>query len=256
MVPLGALNEKEKVTLSVGDEPTSLSSAGVPVEIRSRPGCPLLVDAGQWAAAEQFGILRARLLNARTKSGIRSLLVTSPQKRDGKSFTSLNLAISLAQLQNERILLVDGDLRLKGITEILELRQHTGLAEFLQRFAPFHDCVKATSLSHLYVVPAGTIAGNSLPAILEGPCLSNFLNEAKREFDFIIVDSVPALAPIADFELLLAACDGALLVVHLRKTARGAVEFTTQRLRDKLLALVVNNAEVDKHTDYHVNYVA
>ena len=256
MVPLGALKEKEQTTLSVGNEQTSLSSVRAPVEIRSRPGRPLLVDPGQQAAAEQFAILRARLLNARTKSGIRSLLVTSPQKRDGKTFTSINLAISLAQLQSERVLLVDGDLRLQGITGVLGLRERTGVADFLQRFATFQDCITPTSLPQLYVAPAGKILGNSLPAILEGPRLPDFLNEAKQEFDFIIVDSVPALAPIADFELLLGACDRALLVVHLRKTAREALDFTVQRVRDKVLGVVVNNTECDKHTDYHPDYVA
>lgn len=256
MVPLGALDEKEKVTLNVGEGQTSLSSSCVPVEIRSRPGYPLLVDPGQRAAAEQFGILRARLLNARAKSGIRSLLVTSPQKRDGKTFTSINLAISLAELQSDRILLVDCDLRLQGITQVLGLEQRSGVADFLQRFSSFQDCITATSLPRLYIAAAGNVLGDSLPAILEGPRLPEFLNEAKREFDFIVVDSVPALAPIADFELLLGACDGALLVVRLRKTAREALDSTVQRIRDKVLGVVVNSAETDKNIDYHSNYVA
>jgi capsular exopolysaccharide synthesis family protein len=257
MVPLGALNEKEKISLSGDDEQTSLSSAGAPVEISSRPGYPLLVDPGQRAAAEQFGILRSRLLNARSKFGIRSLLVTSPQKRDGKTFTSINLAISLAELQSDRILLVDGDLRLQGITQVLGLEQRSGVADFLQRFSSFQECITATSLPRLYIAPAGNVLGDSLPAILEGSRLQEFLNEAKKKFDFVVVDSVPALAPIADFELLLEACDGALLVVRLRKTAREALDFTVQRVREKVLGVVVNNTDSDKHTDYHSgNYVA
>jgi len=254
MASTAALNEKDHTTLGLS-ESGPLAYAGESVELRSRPGCPLLVDPGQSVTAEQFGIIRTRLLNARSKTGIRSLLVTSPEKRDGKTFTSLNLAISLAQLQNERILLIDGDLRLKGITRNLELGQKVGFADYLQRFAPFQACIHATSLSHLCIVPAGNVMGTSLPAILEGQPLPNFLNTAGQEFDLIIVDSVPVLAPIADFELLLAACDGALLVVHLRKTARGAVDVTSQRLGNKLLGVVINNAEFDKHADYHASYV-
>lgn len=254
MASTAALNEKDHTTLGLS-ESGPLAYARGSVDLQSRPECHLLFDPSQSITAEQFGIIRARLLNARSKTGIRSLLVTSPEKRDGKTFTSLNLAISLAQLENERILLIDGDLRLKGITRILELGQKTGLAGYLQRFAPAQECIHTTSLSHLYVVPAGNIVGTSLPAILEGPRMPSFLNTAGQEFDFIIVDSVPVLAPIADFELLLAACDRALLVVSLRKTARGAVDLTSQRVGNKLLGVVINNAEFDKRADYHASYV-
>src|SRR5262249_36337057 len=91
---------KERLAGSLKDEERPSDSEGeAPVEIRSPPTYPLLVDPEQRAAAEHFGILRARLLNARAKSDIRSVVIASPQKQDGKSLTSANLAISLAQLQ-------------------------------------------------------------------------------------------------------------------------------------------------------------
>jgi capsular exopolysaccharide synthesis family protein len=222
--------------------------------LQSHASCTLLIDPEQKAAAESFGILRARLLNARTKSGIVSVLVTSPQNRDGKTFTSLNLAISLAQLQNERILLVDGDLRRNGITRVLGVEQHTGLADFLQRVAPFEDCVRATTLSHLYCAPSGNVFPDSLPALLEGALWPEFLRKAKQQFDLIVVDSVPVSARIADFELLLASCDSALLVVRLRQTNREAMDFSTLQMQRKLLGVVVNNIEPRASLDYRSNY--
>jgi capsular exopolysaccharide synthesis family protein len=224
------------------------------VILRSNATYPLLVDPRQRAAAEYFAVLRSRLLNARNKTGIHSVVITSPQKQDGKSFTSLNLAISLAQLQQLRILLVDGDLRLRGATRVLGIEQNVGLADFLHDLVPFEDCIRATNLSHLFVASAGNFADESLPAILEGVRWPEFIQKAKQEFDLVIVDSVPVSAPIADFELLLNACDAALLVVHVRKTTRASMSSAVNRMQGKLLGVVVNNKEHRLELDYHSPY--
>ena len=246
------LTVKKEIAMQVSE--LSYPQASAPVELRSKPACPLITDPEQRPAVEHFGILRARLLNACHKSGVRSVLVSSPQRQDGKSFTSLNLAISLAQLQRMRVLLVDGDLRLKGITRNLELESSIGFADYLQEWAPFEDCVKATTLPHLSVAPAGTVSAESLPAILEGARWPEFIQRAKQEFDLLIVDSVPVSAPIADFELLLNACDAALLVVHVRKTNREAMDVSANRMQGKLLGVVVNNKEFQPGFDYNSGY--
>jgi capsular exopolysaccharide synthesis family protein len=214
-----------------------------PVELRSNAKYPLLVDPQHKQAAEYFGILRTRLLNARAKSGLGSVLVTSAQKQEGKSLICINLAISLAQLNRDRILLVDGDLRMKGLSSVLELEQAPGLSDFLQDRTSFEACVRATSLSHLSVVSAGEIAEELVPAALEGPRWVEFLDLAKRDFGLIVVDSVPITAPIADFELLLAGCDSALLVVQLRRAKWEALEVASARMNGKLLGIIVNNSE-------------
>src|SRR5579885_2891785 len=82
-------NEQERLVISRSEPP---------VELRSTASYPLLVDPEYRAASEHFAILRARLLKARQQSGIHTLVIASPQKQDGKSLTSTNLAISLAQL--------------------------------------------------------------------------------------------------------------------------------------------------------------
>jgi capsular exopolysaccharide synthesis family protein len=249
------LRVEKEIAFSICDpQKPSYSQDRALVVLRSNSGYPLLVDPEQGAAAEHFGVLRARLLNARSKSGLCSVLISSPQQRDGKSFVSVNLAISLAQLQQFRILLVDGDMRLKGTTRGLQLGQETGLADFLQHFAPFEECVKATTLPHLHVAPAGNVAGQSLPAILQGARWPEFLQRGKQEFDLIIVDSVPVSAPVADFELSLNACDAALLVVHIRKTKREALELVTTQMQGKLLGVIVNNKDLPAAFGYDASY--
>jgi capsular exopolysaccharide synthesis family protein len=220
------------------------------VEIRSCPETPLILHPEQRAANEHFGILRARLLKISKNSQVHSFLVTSPQRQDGKSYTSVNLAISFAQLQQERVLLIDGDLRLRGLTHMLRLKERPGLADFLRQKASLEECVKATSLSHLCVLPAGNVQEDGLPAILEGFRWPEFLEATKQQFELVVVDSVPVSAPIADFELLLNACDAALLVVGMRRTSREAVDSCLQRVQHKLLGVIVNRIEPGTQDEY------
>lgn len=224
------------------------------VELRSDPAYPLLIDPAQKEAAEYFGIIRTRLLNARSKSELHTVVITSAQKHEGKSLTCLNLSISLAQLQKERILLIDGDLRVRGVTRLLQLQSNTGLSDFLTKRAPFEHCIKATNLSHLYVAPAGQLEEDSLPAILAGASWPEFLRQAKELFGLIIVDSVPVCAPIADFELLLSACNAALLVAHMRKTKREALDSAAQQLGGKLIGVIVNNTDSHAGSNYQYYY--
>lgn len=219
------------------------SQGAEPIQLQSSRKYPLLLDPDHKEASEYYSILRTRLLNARAKSGLCSVLVTSAQKQEGKSLICVNLAISLAQLKRDRILLIDGDLRMKGITGLLDMHQKTGLGDFLQDRVSFDACVRETNVSHLCVTGAGQIAEELVPAALEGPRWLEFLDLAKRDFGLIVVDSVPVTAPIADFELLLGACDAALLIVRLRRARWNSLEIASARMNGKLLGVVVNNSD-------------
>lgn len=223
----------------------------VPVSI-SPDSCPLIRN--QKDAVEHFGVLRTRLLTARVNQRVSSILITSALRQEGKSFISINLAVSLAQLSKHRILLIDADLRVRRISELLGVQKSVGLSDFLNSGSPFESCLRRSALSHLWVAPAGTASPEFIPAVLEGSRLPEFMRRAKQEFDLIIVDSVPASAPIADFELLLTACDSVLLVAHLRKTTRNALDLAAQKTNGKLLGVVVNNADVVPGSEYYSDY--
>ncbi|MGH9429449.1 MAG: hypothetical protein ACRD2L_24450, partial [Terriglobia bacterium] len=116
---------------------------------------------------------------------------------------------------------------------------------------PFSAVVQKTSLSCLSVVGAGNTMDGSLPQVLEGVRWAEFLQAAREEFDVVIVDSLPAAAPVADFELLQAPCEALLLVVRMRSTTREGLMRAVQRVdRKKLIGVVVNDADAVK---YHNN---
>src|SRR5579872_3322931 len=114
--------EKSEAEITAEELQAANEENGHVVKLRADANYPLLVDREQAIASEPFSVLRSRLLNLQAKSGMRSLIVTSAQKGEGKSLVCLNLAISLAQLERHRILLVDGDLRVKGISQLLRIR--------------------------------------------------------------------------------------------------------------------------------------
>ncbi len=238
----------------LGDEQQADNDNANVVRVHADASYPLLVDQEQVIASEHFGVLRSRILSLQAKSGMRSLIITSAQKGEGKSLISTNLAISLAQLERHRILLVDGDLRVKGVSQLLGLTEARGLSDFLRGEAGIESCVQPTSLPYLWAAGAGTQSEEGLPTILEGSKWPEFLERAREVADLIIVDSVPVAAPIADYELLSAACDATLLIVHLRKTVREALSLTLQQMNGKLIGVVINNQEPRVGFDYYSYY--
>lgn len=202
-------------------------------------------------AVEHFGILRSRILNARCKQGICTILISSSLRGEGKSFTAANLAASVAELKNDRVLLIDGDLRMRAITKLTGLQEAPGLAGYLEHRSTFEDCIRSTTLPGLSIAPAGVSVSAPVATLLEGVGLPEFIRRAKQGFDLILVDSVPASAPLADFELLLSACDAVLLVTRLNSTTRSALQISTQKVGSKLLGVVVNNANPRSSSEYY-----
>lgn len=228
---------------------------GDPVELRPDLDYPTVLDRSEQRGAEAFGILRSRLLSMHATLGARSVLITSAEIEEGKTLIALNLAISFGQLGQKRVLLVDGDLRRRGISHLLRLEHSMGLNEFLQQGKPFAQVVQRTTFSELSVVPAGNPPAGSLPRVLEGPRWAEFLEQAREQFELIIIDSLPAAAPFADFELLLAPCETALLVVRMRKTTREGIARAMQRIdRKKLLGVLVNDTKSSGYYSYSRYY--
>ena len=222
------------------------------------PNYPLLLPQHEGenhnnvVAFESFGILRSRLLGVHKKLGIQSVVITSAEARDGKTIVASNLAMSLGQLGNKRILLVDGDLRAGHATRILKRRHLPGVGDFLRGGKRFEAVIHAAECSSLWIAPTGSVSKHALPEILEGPRWSEFLEQAKRSFDLILVDSLPASAPVADLELLATPCDAILIVVHIRRTHRAALKRASARLdQKKFLGVIINNSAEIYDYDYH-----
>ncbi|HEY3973298.1 MAG TPA: CpsD/CapB family tyrosine-protein kinase [Candidatus Sulfotelmatobacter sp.] len=193
---------------------------------------------------EEFRTLRSRLYHMREKMTLKSLLVTSALPKEGKSFTSANLAQVVVRQHGRRALLIDGDLRGPRLHQVLGTTPGPGLAEYLQGKNDEFSVMQRGPMENLFFIPAGT--GIEDPAEMVGNGrLKILLQRLEHLFDWIIIDSPPAV-PVADASLLAKACDGVLMVVRSNSTPsemarRARLEFPDQAM----VGVVLNGTRED-----------
>jgi capsular exopolysaccharide synthesis family protein len=203
------------------------------------------------AAVEAYRSLRTRLSKRQAKNGMRSLVVSSASQGEGKTLTAFNLALCYARMENFPLLVVDADLRGQGLSRLLGEPESPGLAKILEEGCDYSTAILSTDFAGLYVLPAGSGA-SSPPELFSGSQWSEFMGWATETFRMVIVDSPPVLN-MADFDLLMGACDSALLVVRSRKTVSAALSKILAEVDPAKLAGVVFNASEDpvKGYGYH-----
>jgi capsular exopolysaccharide synthesis family protein len=212
--------------------------------------------APQSLAAEQYRSLRTRIRNAENGRLLRSIVVTSPNKGDGKSLTAANLALTMAQEFQQRVLLVDADLRRPSIARLFGIADTPGLSDILMGGAEIDDAVVALSPHHLSVLPSGIVPSH--PAELLGStAMRRLLDSLRTRFDRILVD-MPPVAPLADVSIASGLVDGLLMIVRAGVTPKPAIERALSGLdTSKVLGLVLNDAgEGSGSYGYGYDYVA
>jgi len=183
-----------------------------------------LEDKGSPVAEAYFSLVTS-LRFATDRGAPKSLLVTSARAGEGKSSTTLALAMSFARLGNS-VLLIDGDLRKPVFTGSAD----RGLSMLLTSDGHLADHTARTKLENLYLMTAGAVPPN--PAeLLASPRLKSLITEATEQFDIVIVDGPPVLG-LADAPLLSATCQSTLMVIESRKTRTKAALNAIARLKD------------------------
>lgn len=205
------------------------------------------------AAGESYRALRTRLMRLQALNGLRSIVISSTVAGEGKTLSTLNLGLSYAQLKDERVLIVDADLRTRGLTQLLGTSSAIGLAEILAGKTQFEDAVLATEMPNLYVLGGGTLSV-SPPELFSGERWKEFVGWATECFKIVLIDS-PPLIPLSDAELISAACDGVLLVVRARTTQREQLQRSCNHIDNKkLLGLIFNATDVQGKGGYYHGY--
>jgi len=197
---------------------------------------------------EEFRTLRSRLYHMREKMTLKKLLVTSALPKEGKSFTSSNLAQVLVRQHGRRVLLIDADLRGPRLHLMLGTTAGPGLSEYLQGKNDEFSIMQRGPLENLFFIPSGT--GIEDPAELVGNGkLKTFLQRVEPLFDWIIVDSPPAI-PVSDASVLAKACDGVLMVVRSNSTPCDVARKAREEFPDQSLIGVVLNGTSDDAASY------
>ena len=193
------------------------------------------------AAAEQYRQLRTRLAHAEGANNLRTVLVTSPQKGEGKSITSANLALTMAQELQRRVVILEADLRKPSMQQLFGLPPGPGLTEFLLGAAELKDVMRFLPDHNLTVIHAGSAAAN--PAELLGStAMRRLLDTLRTQFDRVILDTPPVL-PLADVAVLAPLVDGSLMVVRAGVTPKPAIENALRAFdSSRLLGIVLNDS--------------
>ncbi|HSS20843.1 MAG TPA: CpsD/CapB family tyrosine-protein kinase [Pyrinomonadaceae bacterium] len=194
------------------------------------------------AYCEQFRSLRTRILQAGEREGMRTFVITSGGMGEGKTLTALNLAWLLAQTEGVRALLIDSDLRQPCVSDYLAIDAPRGLSEVLGGELSLREAVVRLDPAGLYLLPGGQ-ARDDVAEMLSGPTYASVIAEARRLFDYIIIDA-PPLGIFTDSSILIDRADGALMVVRAGKTRYSMADKLLKQLpRERMLGVVLNRAD-------------
>ena len=216
--------------------------AVVPVDPPPDPR-PIAISEPGHVAVEAYRGLRTNLAFLGLDRAIKVIQLTSSMAGEGKTTTSANLAVVLAQA-GHRVALVDADLRRPRIHEVFGLPQTPGFIDMLlgedAKNAVNHVDIEGNRLS---VYTSGSVPSNP-SEMLSGRRVRQLLNEMGGHYDYVIVDSAPIL-PVSDSVALAGAVDGVLVVVHAGRITTDEVVETVERLdriSAPILGLVLNQA--------------
>jgi polysaccharide biosynthesis transport protein len=203
---------------------------------------------------ESYRNLRSSLLfMAETGTRPHTLLVTSSVPNDGKSLTAANLSITLA-MGGARVLLVDADLRKGGLSHRFGIDAETGMHEVLADGKDWRSLLKKTNVANLWLLPRGSTTQRSGEFFL-GPVMDKFLQDSKKEYDYVIIDTAPVMAA-DDVTSLAPRVDGVIFVIRAEYTsarvARAALDMLYQR-KSRVLGIVFNSVRATG-SDYYAYY--
>jgi capsular exopolysaccharide synthesis family protein len=203
---------------------------------------PMSLARPQSAFAESFRALRTTLLLSAAGKPPKVLLVTSSVPGEGKTTTSINCAVALAQ-NRCRVLLVDADMRTGGLQARLALDHSDGLSQCLTGSGePQTAVVAMPGLPDLHILFAG-IRPPAPAELLGSDQMRDLLEQWRNDYDYIVIDTPPVLA-LTDAAILASMSDGILLVVRTGVTRRQTLCRTRDLLRGvqtRTIGVVLND---------------
>jgi protein-tyrosine kinase len=205
-------------------------------------------------AAEQYRSLYYRLERMRELRPMKVVGVTSALPGEGKTVTTVNLALAAARANmDRRILLIDADLRRGQVAEVLGIKGRPGLSELLSGDREVRDVVRRFQSTQMAVITAGGTPEEPTQALASAR-MKEFLRMLREHFDEVYLDLPPTL-PFADAGILGHQSDGLLMVVRANVTSAKAVNQAVEQLGGSpIVGCVLNGAEMSD-TPYMKNYL-
>lgn len=215
----------------------------------------LLLNANSsFYVQEAYNTLRTNIRFAIPGEGCKRLCVTSSVAGEGKSTTTLNLAISFAD-NGSRVLLIDADMRRPSLARLLIEQHNPGLSNVLAGICDVQDAIHKGIRPNLDVMFAGEIPPNPLE-LLGHARMGELLNEMSALYDVILLDT-PPVGVVSDACEVANVTDGVLLLVHQHQTDKDSVTRSLKQLElsgAKLLGFVMNGVLDEGGKGYKYRY--
>ena len=194
---------------------------------------------------EQYKIFRTNVLSLNKGNSSKVIMLTSSIHSEGKTVTSLNLAMAIAQsTQKPKVLLIDADLRRGRLAKYLGVNQKVGLSNVLSGKADFGEALFKIDIENLTFMASGPVPEN--PAeLLDSANMKQLLSEAKTQFDHVLIDTSPVIS-VTDASILSSQVDGVIMVIQAGRTQRGVVKRALELLQQthaKILGHILTNIE-------------
>ncbi|PIR01143.1 MAG: hypothetical protein COV66_03090 [Nitrospinae bacterium CG11_big_fil_rev_8_21_14_0_20_45_15] len=169
-----------------------------------------LIDSQNSKRAEELRIARTNLLHSCPDNPKKIIMVTSARSAEGKTTLGVNLAISLAQL-GKNVLVVDADLQSSSPKIEFDISDRPGLVEVINNLNELQECIHKTNVEGLWFLPKGDV-GSNITEIVSSKKFSRLLDFLRDKFDVILVDSPPAL-DFTGASVLTDYCDGVIFII-------------------------------------------
>jgi succinoglycan biosynthesis transport protein ExoP len=216
---------------------------------------PLLIDESvPQNFIEAFRSLRTSILFASADRGAKSLLVSSTAPSEGKTFVSCNLAISLA-MARQRVLLIDADMRRPKVHSRFGLDLEPGLSDVLVGNVQLSEAVRTTPRTTLDVLAAGTLPPNP-PELLGSPQFAELMDQAMRDYDWVVLDSPPIRA-VTDAAVIAHRATAVIFVTGAEMTDVKSAQVALERLTSahaRVAGVVLNRVQLKRHGYYYSQY--
>jgi tyrosine-protein kinase Etk/Wzc len=259
-VPFGAIYLTRLLNNKVRSQQDVTSTVSVPIlgEIaHSDTKEPVVVNRyDRTPIAEMFQLVRTNLYFATSTLESVVLLVTSSMSGEGKTFFSINISASLVAT-SKKVILLDLDMRMPKVATQLGLPKQLGIADYLSE-----DDVQIADIIHasakvpgLFVASIGSVPANPAELIMSSK-LKHLIQELKREYDYIILDSSP-VGLVADALMLSTLVDVTVYIIRYNYTKKEQLAIIDNSYKNKTLThpmLVLNDAKAENGSNYGYGY--
>lgn len=203
---------------------------------------------------EAYGSVRTNIKFLGSVKKMKTILVTSATKNEGKSSVVSNLAYSFAT-QGKKVLIIDGDLRTPAIHKIFEIDNKFGITDVLIGYKKFEDCVDKEKIENLHILTSGNVPPNP-DEMLDSNKMKYFINKIKFKYDYIFIDS-PSISKVRDAGIIGRLVDGTILVTASKEVDINLLQKEKNKLNGEGVNIigVLLNKHITKAKAYTYRYI-